>query len=102
MAWSGKSKGHLTRSGGRAVCRACFWPFWLDRPKPIMDLGLLLFVYAVGLQAGMRFFRTFRRQGIQFIAIGFVTVVAGAITVGLVAKESELPLIWPPVFTPAR
>jgi putative transport protein len=26
-------------------------------------MGLLLFVYAVGLQAGPRFFRTFRRHG---------------------------------------
>ena len=38
-------------------------------PQAIMDLGLLLFVYAVGLQAGPRFFRTFRRHGIQFVLI---------------------------------
>ena len=34
-----------------------------------MDLGLLLFLYAVGLQAGPRFFRTFRKQGWQFVVI---------------------------------
>jgi putative transport protein len=54
--------------------------------QPIMDLGLLLFVYAVGLQAGMRFFRTFKRQGIQFVVIGISTVTAGAVAIGLIAK----------------
>jgi putative transport protein len=60
-------------------------------PKVIMDLGLLLFVYAVGLQAGMRFFRTFRSQGIRFIAIGFLTVFAGAMVTALVAWIWKLP-----------
>ena len=56
-----------------------FGHFGLSIPKVVMDLGLLLFVYSVGLQAGMRFFRTFRRQGIQFIVIGFVTVAVGGL-----------------------
>jgi putative transport protein len=53
--------------------------FGLKVPKPIMDLGLLLFVYAVGLQAGPSFFRTFRRRGMQYVIIGLVTVVTGAL-----------------------
>jgi putative transport protein len=68
-----------------------FGHYGLSVPKVIMDLGLLLFVYAVGLQAGMRFFRTFRRQGMQFIAIGFVTVLAGALVTALVAWIWKLP-----------
>lgn len=68
-----------------------FGHFGMSVPKVIMDLGLLLFVYAVGLQAGMRFFRTFRQQGIQFIAIGFVTVLAGALVTALVAWIWKLP-----------
>jgi putative transport protein len=68
-----------------------FGHFGLSVPKVIMDLGLLLFVYAVGLQAGMRFFRTFRRQGIQFIAIGFLTVFIGAVVTVLVAWIWKLP-----------
>ena len=68
-----------------------FGHFGLSVPKVIMDLGLLLFVYAVGLQAGMRFFRTFRRQGIQFIVIGFVTVAVGGLATVLVAKLWNLP-----------
>ena len=68
-----------------------FGHYGLSVPKVIMDLGLLLFVYAVGLQAGMRFFRTFRRQGMQFIAIGFLTVLAGALVTALVAWIWKLP-----------
>ncbi len=56
-----------------------FGHFGLSVPKPVMDLGLLLFVYAVGLQAGPRFFRTFRRHGIQFVVIALVTVGVGAL-----------------------
>ncbi len=68
-----------------------FGHFGLSVPKVVMDLGLLLFVYAVGLQAGMRFFRTFKKQGIRFIVIGLVTVLIGAVTTGLVAYFWGLP-----------
>jgi putative transport protein len=68
-----------------------FGHYGMSVPKVVMDLGLLLFVYAVGLQAGMRFFRTFRSQGMRFIAIGFLTVFAGALVTILVAWIWRLP-----------
>ena len=68
-----------------------FGHYGLSVPKVIMDLGLLLFVYAVGLQAGMRFFRTFRSQGIRFIIIAFITVFVGALATILVAWIWKLP-----------
>lgn len=53
-------------------------------PKAVQDLGLILFVYAVGLQAGPRFFRTFRRMGLRFVAIGLSVALTGALaTLGL-------------------
>ncbi len=68
-----------------------FGHFGMVVPKVIMDLGLLLFVYSVGLQAGMRFFRTFRSLGIRFIIIAFSTVLAGALVTCLVAWIWKLP-----------
>jgi len=68
-----------------------FGHFGLSVPKVVMDLGLLLFVYAVGLQAGMRFFRTFRSQGFRFIVIALVTVLVGAVMTVLVAWIWKLP-----------
>lgn len=61
-----------------------FGHFGLKVPKDVMDLGLVLFVYAVGLQAGPSFFRTFKAHAMQFVIIGTIAVTAGALlTVGL-------------------
>lgn len=60
-------------------------------PEEIRDLGLLLFVYAVGLQAGPRFFRTFKRRGIQFVVIGLSTLVVGLLVAIAVGKFLGLP-----------
>jgi len=56
-----------------------FGHFGLSVPKAVMDLGLLLFVYAVGLQAGPRFFRTFRRHGIRYVIIALAVAGVGAL-----------------------
>ena len=42
-----------------------FGHFGFSVPKAVMALGWLLFVYAVGLQARLRFFCTFRWQGLR-------------------------------------
>ena len=68
-----------------------FGHFGLTVPKAIMDLGLLLFVYAVGLQAGPTFFRTFRRQGGQFVIIAAVAVLTAGLTTVVVARVLRLP-----------
>jgi putative transport protein len=90
--WLGqvKIKGVSLGAAGVLFVGLVFGHFGLTTPKVLMDFGLLLFVYAVGLQAGMRFFRMFRRNGIQFIVIGVGTVLAGAITVALVARQVGL------------
>lgn len=84
-------KGISLGTAGVLFVALVFGHFGLSVPKVIMDLGLLLFVYAVGLQAGMRFFRTFRSQGIRFIVIALVTVLAGGIMTVLVALIWKLP-----------
>ena len=73
-SWRGISLG----TAGVLFVALIFGHFGLKVPQAIMDLGLLLFVYAVGLTAGPRFFRTFRRHGVQFIIITLVTIIVGA------------------------
>jgi putative transport protein len=92
-SWLGqiKVKGISLGAAGVLFVGLFFGHYGLTVPKPLMDFGLLLFVYAVGLQAGMRFFRSFRRQGIQFVVIGISSVVAGALAIGLIAKWLKLP-----------
>jgi putative transport protein len=68
-----------------------FGHFGMQVPREVMELGLLLFVYAVGLQAGPRFFRTFRRHGIQFVVIALAIAVTGGLATLVVARWLRLP-----------
>lgn len=60
-------------------------------PAGLGELGLVLFVYAVGLGAGPTFFRAFRDQGRQLALLGVVTVVIGAFTVWLLTLLFDVP-----------
>jgi putative transport protein len=68
-----------------------FGHFGYTVPKAVMDLGLLLFLYAIGLQAGPRFFRTFRKQGWQFVVIAGAALLAAAGVTALLAQLLNLP-----------
>lgn len=61
-------------------------PSMLTIPKEFTDLGLVLFVFAVGLQAGPRFVSMFRARGKAFLAVGFLSVAAGALVNFALAK----------------
>jgi len=66
--------------------------FGLRIPSVVTELGLLLFVYAVGLEAAPGFFRTFKKHGIQYLTIALMTIVGSAIATILVAIIFSLPL----------
>ncbi len=46
----------------------------------ISNIGTALFVTAVGLIAGPKFFRTFNKSSISYIVIGFVVILVGTLT----------------------
>jgi putative transport protein len=79
--WRGISLG----TAGVLFIALVFGHFGLSVPKEVMDFGLLLFVYSVGLTAGPSFFRTFRRSGMQFFVIALVTTGSGALVTVLIA-----------------
>ena len=54
-----------------------FGHFGYELPDALQDLGIILFVYSVGLQAGPRFFNQFRSAGFTFAKIGMVVVFSG-------------------------
>lgn len=60
-------------------------------PREVTELGLLLFVYAVGLAAGPTFFRAFRRHGINFVIIALAVSGVGALMTLAVAYFLKLP-----------
>lgn len=85
-SWRGISLG----TAGVLFAALVFGHFGLSIPKEIMDFGLILFVYSVGLTAGPSFFRTFRRRGMQFVVIALVIVGSGAILTVLIAYLLKL------------
>jgi len=57
----------------------------------IQQLGLSLFIVAVGLQAGPRFFRMMKTKGLLFGMIGLLIVLVGAVTTVIVGAVFNLP-----------
>lgn len=46
-------------------------------PPIIQDVGLVLFIYTIGMQAGPSFFSSFKDQGVKFIALAVIIVLTG-------------------------
>lgn len=74
-------------SSGVLFVALLFGHFGFEIPIAVQELGIILFVYAIGLQAGPRFFNQFRQRGITFAKIGIIVVVTGA---GLTWFTSQL------------
>ncbi|MEJ5252245.1 MAG: hypothetical protein HPY54_05315 [Chthonomonadetes bacterium] len=79
-------RGVSLGAAGVLFVALAFGHFGYKVPKEVRDLGLLLFVYAVGLQAGPRFFRAFKKQGLPFVIIGVVSVLAASVSTAVVAS----------------
>ena len=92
-SWIGRwsFRGVTLGAAGVLFTALVFGHFGFSVPQPVMELGLLLFVYAVGLQAGPRFFRTFRRHGLRYVAIALVSVTVGALATIILALVLDLP-----------
>ncbi len=55
-------------------------------PEHIYIIGLVLFVYAIGLQAGPGFFASFHKRGLKLSMIAAVVLALGALVAGIVGK----------------
>jgi putative transport protein len=73
-------------SSGVLFVALLFGHLGVNLPAEIKQLGIILFVYAVGLQAGPRFFNQFRRRGIVFAKIAVMVVVSGAALTWILTK----------------
>jgi putative transport protein len=51
----------------------------LSLPEHIYVIGLVLFVYAIGLQSGHGFFASFRKRGLRFSIVAVLILVVGAV-----------------------
>ena len=67
-----------------ALAFGCCCPIDPERVHTLGSLGVVLFVYAIGLQAGGRFAHMLRSKGWMPLVVALGTVVAGAATAGVV------------------
>jgi len=62
---------------------------WSDKIKGnfgiVSNIGTALFVTAVGLIAGPKFFRSFNKSTLAYIVLGFVIIIIGGVTAALFA-----------------
>ncbi len=85
-----KIKGLSLGSSGVLIVAMVFGHFGYQISPTVQNLGLSLFIVAVGLQAGPRFFRMMRSSGIIFGIIGLLIVLVAAITTIIVSKVFNL------------
>ncbi|WP_253291374.1 aspartate:alanine exchanger family transporter [Virgibacillus proomii] len=91
-SWLGqlKIKGIGLGSAGVLVIAMIFGHYGYQVSPTIQNLGLSLFIVAVGLQAGPRFFRMMRSNGIVFCLISLFIVCSAVLTSVFVAKIFHL------------
>ncbi len=81
-AWIGSFRlgGVSLGAAGVFFVGLIFGHFRVTIPPQVTELGLVLFVYALGLQVGSRFFSLFRRSALQYLLVGAVATGCAAAT----------------------
>jgi len=80
----------LGTSGILLVALVC-GHFGITVPGVVKTLGLACFVGSVGIIAGPAFFRNFKKGALQFIFLGFLTILLGGVATVLCIKVLDLP-----------
>lgn len=52
----------------------------VELPADFQNLGLILFIFTVGIQAGPGFFQSFRKQGIKMVGVALILVFTATLT----------------------
>ncbi|MCG3148888.1 MAG: Aspartate/alanine antiporter [Verrucomicrobiae bacterium] len=67
-----------------------FGHFGVTVPADFQKIGLVLFIYTVGLQAGPGFFESFRKYGRQLIVLTIIMVGTGAVLTVVLARSLDI------------
>ncbi|MFN8483627.1 MAG: aspartate:alanine exchanger family transporter [Anaerolineae bacterium] len=74
----------------------------LKLPEIVYQLGLVLFVYTIGLASGSAFFASFRSNGLRYNAfIGLVLIISAFITLGVYVMFHLSPAVTAGLFAGA-
>lgn len=86
-----KIKGIEIGTAGVLLVALVFGHFGYSVPKEIQEMGLILFVTSVGFIAGPKFFRNFKVNAKNYILLGFIIILAGALTTVAIIKITGVP-----------
>ncbi len=81
-----KIKGISLDLSGVLLSALILGHFGFELSKEFLNLGLLLFVFTVGMQAGPGFFDSFKKQGRQFLLFAFVIIATTSIVSYLIRE----------------
>ncbi len=87
-----KVKGIQLGTSGVLLVALVFGHFGYELPKVLGDLGLVLFVGAVGYISGPIFIEDLKSSGLTFLTIGVSVILIGFITLYFLIKQMELPV----------
>jgi len=74
-------KGFSLGSSGVLIISLFFGYLGFHLSSVIMDIGIILYVYAIGMMVGPRLFRSFRKKGWKFIFLGVGGPLIGAFVI---------------------
>lgn len=86
-----KIKGIEIGTAGVLIVALLFGHFGYSVPKEIQDMGLILFVTSVGFIAGPKFFRNFKVNAKNYILLGLIIILTGALTTVGIIKMFSVP-----------
>ncbi len=84
-------KGFSLGSSGVIFIGIFFGHFGIQLPNEFKTLGIILFVYSLGLQTGPSFFRSIRYNGITYLFIALASLLSAASVVWICAVLFDLP-----------
>ena len=78
-------------TAGILLVALVFGHFGAEVSKIVQNLGLICFVTSVGFIAGPKFFRNFKQNAKSYILLGFIVILAGALTCVAIIKVFGIP-----------
>ena len=72
-------KGISLESSAIIFVALIFGHYGVKIPAMVQQIGLVLFIFTIGIQAGPGFFESFRAKGAQLVLITFIIIASGAL-----------------------
>ena len=90
-----KIRGVELGTAGVLLAALVFGHFGVEIPSVVRNFGLATFVASVGFIAGPKFFRDFRKNAKNYILLGFLIILSGALCCVLTVKIAASDPSWP-------